>query len=776
MSSNFNIESTLKTYGITGHPVVDSMIFAQLIPIIFAYGSFLTKTVKTLMAYLFTNLLRYFSTKYLKNFMSAKLVLYTEIKKTHTVLYHFMLNDILKNDDIHSDKGSTQFTDIIGNLMNNNSSNKDDNSSTGTYYNAWKVKWDAEYDLYLSTIANGDGNRITYSKSWKRDDLNEDMSKTFLYEGLIIKLALVGINTNASRIDVHVYQLKKDNTKKFKLSMFEEFLRKRFNYITKIPVIQTVEIKSNSITRHLSNTIRNNMQDPVSGTLNCGDGIYEGMDTEDSSDKKEDIYNFIKVMTNDGNNIVFDDSVKDYQNKLKFECYTTSQIQNEDNFNGLYQKYINSSGSGDINGSYGYGYFYHNNMLIMLYGRGSGYVVTIISHHKVCSLSDIKVLLNQLLTNKLSNQKIKKTKKTKMPINIYKRVDGDWCVYELDIRSFDTIYLPEKVMSEITYEFEKFSEMKSLYKMYQIPYRKGILFYGPPGTGKTSLVKALAYEHQMSIYVINVNDSDVNDDSISNILSSIGKSGSKILLFEDIDSAFSDKEVVKHGNKTTSKDKDEISDKKSKLGLFMDNMDEKKDIDTQKPEPSKTHPAGYYRNNDDDDDTRDLMRPVQNKFLTYSGLLNALDGVLSGHEGVITVMTTNYVENLGQAFLRPGRIDRKFNLNYCNDEQIYKMIHNFVKQRLALMEKALKEKEEESEEDPKKIKLNAFETEYADRNSQYLDYNYLDDKVRQFVDYLMNSETKYTPAQMQQYLIRNIENIDNIFDNVGQIKESYDCT
>ncbi len=42
--------------------------------------------------------------------------------------------------------------------------------------------------------------------------------------------------------------------------------------------------------------------------------------------------------------------------------------------------------------------------------------------------------------------------------------------------------------------------------------------------------------------------------------------------------------------------------------------------------------------------------------LTFSGFLNALDGVRS-QEGQILFMTTNHIENLDPALLRPGRTD-----------------------------------------------------------------------------------------------------------------------
>jgi len=44
--------------------------------------------------------------------------------------------------------------------------------------------------------------------------------------------------------------------------------------------------------------------------------------------------------------------------------------------------------------------------------------------------------------------------------------------------------------------------------------------------------------------------------------------------------------------------------------------------------------------------------------LTFSGLLNALDGV-SSTDGQIFILTTNFVERLDEALVRSGRVDRK---------------------------------------------------------------------------------------------------------------------
>lgn len=62
--------------------------------------------------------------------------------------------------------------------------------------------------------------------------------------------------------------------------------------------------------------------------------------------------------------------------------------------------------------------------------------------------------------------------------------------------------------------------------------------------------------------------------------------------------------------------------------------------------------------------------------LTFSGLLNALDGIGST-DGRILFMTTNHVDRLSPALIRPGRIDRKFLFDYASISQIRIMFEQF---------------------------------------------------------------------------------------------------
>ena len=72
------------------------------------------------------------------------------------------------------------------------------------------------------------------------------------------------------------------------------------------------------------------------------------------------------------------------------------------------------------------------------------------------------------------------------------------------------------------------------------------------------------------------------------------------------------------------------------------------------------------------DGSDDLLKPS----VTFSGLLNALDGVASA-EPCIIFMTTNHLERLDPALVRPGRIDRIFELGDAKAEQVKELFIRF---------------------------------------------------------------------------------------------------
>lgn len=62
--------------------------------------------------------------------------------------------------------------------------------------------------------------------------------------------------------------------------------------------------------------------------------------------------------------------------------------------------------------------------------------------------------------------------------------------------------------------------------------------------------------------------------------------------------------------------------------------------------------------------------------VTFSGLLNALDGIAATERRII-FMTTNHIERLDPALIRPGRVDLKVFIGDADKEQIRKMFVRF---------------------------------------------------------------------------------------------------
>jgi mitochondrial chaperone BCS1 len=154
-------------------------------------------------------------------------------------------------------------------------------------------------------------------------------------------------------------------------------------------------------------------------------------------------------------------------------------------------------------------------------------------------------------------------------------------------------------------DIENFRKSKRRYADLGVPYHRGYLLYGPPGTGKTSLVSALAAHFGLSIYSINL--ADFNDRSLMNAVNQVPPNS--ILLFEDIDCMKSSKSRV---SSTTLNDGAQPREEKENVG--------------------------------------------EKNRITLSGLLNVLDGFYAP-TSVLFMMTTNRIETLDEALLRPGRID-----------------------------------------------------------------------------------------------------------------------
>jgi len=325
----------------------------------------------------------------------------------------------------------------------------------------------------------------------------------------------------------------------------------------------------------------------------------------------------------------------------------------------------------------------------------------------VVTQNDIKYILMKIL-----NLYEKSCKDYKAVIYKFKDISKGWDQNVLSKRTFDSIYLPSKLKNNIREILDTFIACENNYIKLGITYKLGLLFYGPPGTGKTSMVKAIATDYNMSIYVMDLNNSGINDETISNILNSLPHTDKyKILLFEDVDNAFTDKEQVKN----------EI---KSSINCIS--------------EDTKNNNLNCSDN--EENNTSKTKTIVEDKHLTYSGLLNAFDGVISNQNKVIMIMTTNYKDKLGSALIRPGRIDYAFCIDYCNIEQIIEMVTKFLS---VLVDEEL-------------------DNEYHEKI-----YNFASDVIRMCdeLNKTLDIVKGITTAKLQSYIMKYASNPDSLFNN-----------
>ncbi|KAJ3108656.1 hypothetical protein HDU97_000512 [Phlyctochytrium planicorne] len=192
------------------------------------------------------------------------------------------------------------------------------------------------------------------------------------------------------------------------------------------------------------------------------------------------------------------------------------------------------------------------------------------------------------------------------------------------IRPLSTIVLDRTTKTDVLSDIKEFLSSEMWYSERGIPYRRGYLFHGYPGTGKTSFVTALAGELKLNIYVISLANKGLTDETLTELM--VDTPNRCILLLEDIDAAFVAREPISNAASNNIQ--------------------------------SMAHAAAIATN------------------VTFSGLLNAIDGV-AAQEGRILIMTTNHMEKLDAALIRPGRIDVKVNFDRATKEQIRDLFIQF---------------------------------------------------------------------------------------------------
>ena len=245
-------------------------------------------------------------------------------------------------------------------------------------------------------------------------------------------------------------------------------------------------------------------------------------------------------------------------------------------------------------------------------------------------------------------------------------------------RKIESIYLPKKQKDDILADITKFLDQttRDRYLRLGINHKRVYLLEGVPGTGKTSLITALASNFNFNIAIVSFVPK-MTDVDLLRILRSINDTHDEnynkiekqsILVFEDIDCIFKER---------------------------------------------KSH-----------DENRNGI--------TFSGLLNALDGITS-NENLICFITTNYKNNLDSALLRPGRVDYIMRFDYSTKEQVQDMFRDF--------------------------------TDCKDS-----------DLPSKFYNSCCALRIKMTTSLLQQYLLKYIDDVDGALKNIEEMKKMFDSS
>ena len=227
-------------------------------------------------------------------------------------------------------------------------------------------------------------------------------------------------------------------------------------------------------------------------------------------------------------------------------------------------------------------------------------------------------------------------------------------------RKFSNLFGPEIDVVKKRVEF--FIKNKKWYDEKGIPYTIGLLLSGQAGAGKTSSVKCLANETNRHIININLNN-DITKTQFEN------------LFFNEVLSVLN----------TSTGQTEKYSIPLDQRIYVLEDIDCQSDLVMERslknaPQVNEVQPnttsLESVKTNPNKPDTYNNPTQTGGEKLDLSFLLNILDGVLE-IPGRIVIMTSNYIDKLDHALIRPGRIDIIANFKKCVNKTLIEMIEFF---------------------------------------------------------------------------------------------------
>lgn len=187
-------------------------------------------------------------------------------------------------------------------------------------------------------------------------------------------------------------------------------------------------------------------------------------------------------------------------------------------------------------------------------------------------------------------------------------------------KTFENLYLDESVENAIKQNIDAYHNIEPIAKKMGIPRKRGVILYGKPGTGKSATAYAIAKELGFILYILNTAElCNTKSKNISTIVNTVKSKlqtipSKSVVLIDDID-------LINATNDRDQLDKENQSS--ALLRMFLDVLD------------------GYIF--------------MQNTFIVF---------------------TTNNIEKIEPALIRPGRIDDKICYPLLTHYQIRKIMRH----------------------------------------------------------------------------------------------------
>ncbi|EEC84666.1 hypothetical protein OsI_31566 [Oryza sativa Indica Group] len=207
--------------------------------------------------------------------------------------------------------------------------------------------------------------------------------------------------------------------------------------------------------------------------------------------------------------------------------------------------------------------------------------------------------------------------------------------------TFDTLALDPELKARLLADLTAFADGSEFYRRTGRPWKRGYLLHGPPGSGKSSLIAAMANHLRYDVFDLELTRVATNADLRALLIQTTNRS---LIVIEDIDCS-----LHLTGDRKSRRNK-----RRRLLHATAASDDDSSDSDS-----------------DGGDNHHSKV--------TLSGLLNFTDGLWSccGEERII-VFTTNHVDGIDPALLRPGRMDVHVRLGACGAHAMRELVGRYV--------------------------------------------------------------------------------------------------